>query len=192
MAGTLGNARAHPGSAPASAARPLLPDRLRRVWCHCSYGSLAPWAHGLLTVTSSAFLPGDDRLAAGVLLVTVLAGVLGLVLVGDLVLVFVPVLHVIGGLGGLIGGVGSAGGGSRAAWRAGKRPLRQRRVRGRMMLRRLGNDWLQFTSDKLFDLVFFSSFEDLRLHITGTIKSNGIRKLYEPSPVPTPDLQQGW
>ena len=35
------------------------------------------------------------------------------------------------------------------------------------------------------DLVFFSAFEDLRLRITGTMESNGIRKLYEPSPVPT-------
>ena len=35
------------------------------------------------------------------------------------------------------------------------------------------------------DLVFFSSFEDLRLNLTGTMESNGVRKLYEPSPVPT-------
>ena len=35
------------------------------------------------------------------------------------------------------------------------------------------------------DLVFFSAFEDLRLLFTGTMESNGIRKLYEPSPVPT-------
>ena len=35
------------------------------------------------------------------------------------------------------------------------------------------------------DLVFFSSFEDLGLHLTGTMESNGVRKLYEPSPVPT-------
>ena len=34
-------------------------------------------------------------------------------------------------------------------------------------------------------MVFFSSFEDLRLHLTGTMESNGVRKLYEPSPVPT-------
>jgi hypothetical protein len=33
--------------------------------------------------------------------------------------------------------------------------------------------------------VFFSAFEDLRLRFTGTIESNRIRKLYEPSPVPT-------
>ena len=35
------------------------------------------------------------------------------------------------------------------------------------------------------DMVFFSAFEDLHLRITGTMESNGIRKLYEPSPVPT-------
>ena len=35
------------------------------------------------------------------------------------------------------------------------------------------------------DLVFFSAFEDLRLRTTGTMESNGIRKVYEPSPVPT-------
>ena len=35
------------------------------------------------------------------------------------------------------------------------------------------------------DLVFFSAFEDLRLHTSGTMETNGIRKLYEPSPVPT-------
>ena len=35
------------------------------------------------------------------------------------------------------------------------------------------------------DLVFFSSFEDLRLHLTGTMESRGVRKLDEPSPVPT-------
>ncbi len=35
------------------------------------------------------------------------------------------------------------------------------------------------------DLVFLSIFENLCLCITGTIQSNGIRKLYEPSPVPT-------
>ena len=28
------------------------------------------------------------------------------------------------------------------------------------------------------DLVFFSSFEDLRLNLTGTMESNGVRKLY--------------
>ena len=35
------------------------------------------------------------------------------------------------------------------------------------------------------DLVFFSAFEDLRLRTTGATESNRIRKLYEPSPVPT-------
>ena len=35
------------------------------------------------------------------------------------------------------------------------------------------------------DLVFFSAFEDLHLQFTGTMESNRIRKLYEPSPVPT-------
>ena len=35
------------------------------------------------------------------------------------------------------------------------------------------------------DLVFFSAFEDLRLRTTSTMESNGIRKVYEPSPVPT-------
>ena len=34
-------------------------------------------------------------------------------------------------------------------------------------------------------LVFFSSFEDLGLHLTGTMESNGVRKLYGPSHVPT-------
>ena len=35
------------------------------------------------------------------------------------------------------------------------------------------------------DLVFFSAFEDLRLRTTSTMESNRVRKLYEPSPVPT-------
>ena len=35
------------------------------------------------------------------------------------------------------------------------------------------------------DLVFFSPFEDLHLQTSGTMETNGIRKLYEPSPVPT-------
>ena len=35
------------------------------------------------------------------------------------------------------------------------------------------------------DLVFFSAFEDLLLRITGTMESRGVRKLYEPSPIPT-------
>ena len=33
--------------------------------------------------------------------------------------------------------------------------------------------------------VFFSAFEDLGLHTSGTMEANGIRKLYEPSPIPT-------
>ncbi len=33
------------------------------------------------------------------------------------------------------------------------------------------------------DLVFFSAFEDFRLHTSGIMETNGIRKLYEPSPV---------
>ena len=39
--------------------------------------------------------------------------------------------------------------------------------------------------DIALDLVFFSSSEDLCLNLTGIIESNGVRKLYEPSPVPT-------
>ena len=35
------------------------------------------------------------------------------------------------------------------------------------------------------NLVFFSAYDDLRLRCTGTMESNGIRKMYEPSPVPT-------
>ncbi len=40
---------------------------------------------------------------------------------------------------------------------------------------------------RALDLVFFSAFEDLRLITSesGTMESNGIRKLYEASPVPT-------
>ncbi len=33
-------------------------------------------------------------------------------------------------------------------------------------------------------MVFFSAFEDLCLHMTGTMESNSVKKLYEPSPVP--------
>ena len=33
-------------------------------------------------------------------------------------------------------------------------------------------------------LVFFSAFEDLCLQMTGTMESNWVRKLYEPSPIP--------
>jgi hypothetical protein len=42
-----------------------------------------------------------------------------------------------------------------------------------------------YSEDIDVDLVFFSAFEDLRLHTSGTMETNGIRKLYEPSPVPT-------
>ncbi len=42
-----------------------------------------------------------------------------------------------------------------------------------------------YSEDIEVDLVFFSAFEDLRLHTSGTMEKNGIRKLYEPSPVPT-------
>ena len=41
------------------------------------------------------------------------------------------------------------------------------------------------SEDIPLDLVFFSAFEDLLLRITGTMESRGVRKLYEPSPVPT-------
>jgi hypothetical protein len=41
-------------------------------------------------------------------------------------------------------------------------------------------------SDEIdLDLVFFSAFENLCLRTTGTMEWNGIRKLYEPSPVHT-------
>jgi hypothetical protein len=43
----------------------------------------------------------------------------------------------------------------------------------------------RYLEDIDVDLVFFSAFEDLRLHTPGTMETNGIRKLYEPSPVPT-------
>ena len=42
-----------------------------------------------------------------------------------------------------------------------------------------------YAEDIALNLVFFSAFEDLGLRTTGTMESNGIRKLYEPSPVPT-------
>ena len=42
-----------------------------------------------------------------------------------------------------------------------------------------------YSEDIDVDLVFFSAFEDLRLHTSGTEKTNGIRKLYEPSLVLT-------
>ena len=43
----------------------------------------------------------------------------------------------------------------------------------------------QYSEDIDIDLVFFSAFEYLRLHTSGTMETNGIRKVYEPSPVPT-------
>jgi hypothetical protein len=42
-----------------------------------------------------------------------------------------------------------------------------------------------YSEDMALDQVLFSSFEDLRLRHSGTMESNKIRKLYEPSPVPT-------
>ena len=39
--------------------------------------------------------------------------------------------------------------------------------------------------DIQLDLVFFSPFEELRLRTAGIIESNGIHRVYEPSPVPT-------
>ena len=42
-----------------------------------------------------------------------------------------------------------------------------------------------YAEDIPLNLVFFSAFEDLLLRTTGTMESNGIRKLYELSPVPT-------
>jgi hypothetical protein len=47
-----------------------------------------------------------------------------------------------------------------------------------------------YSEDMSLDLVFFSAFESLLLQTSGTMESNGIRKLYEPSPVPT--LYVGW
>jgi hypothetical protein len=43
----------------------------------------------------------------------------------------------------------------------------------------------RYTEEIALNMVFFSAFEDLRLRINGTTESNGIGKLYEPSPVPT-------
>ena len=48
-----------------------------------------------------------------------------------------------------------------------------------------GTLYCRCPDDIPLDLVFFSSFEDLHLHLTGTMESHGVRKLYEPSPVPT-------
>ncbi len=41
------------------------------------------------------------------------------------------------------------------------------------------------SEDIHFDLVFLSAFEDLVLRITGTMERHRVRKLYEPSPLPT-------
>ena len=46
-------------------------------------------------------------------------------------------------------------------------------------------------ADIPLNLLFFSAFEDLRLRTTGTMESNGIRKLCEPSPGPVPTLYVG-
>jgi hypothetical protein len=43
----------------------------------------------------------------------------------------------------------------------------------------------RYSEEMALDLVFFSAFEDLRLRTSGTMESNGIRKLCESSPVPT-------
>ena len=43
----------------------------------------------------------------------------------------------------------------------------------------------KYADNIALNLVFFSAFEDLGLRTTGTMESNRIRKLYEPSPVPT-------
>ncbi len=49
----------------------------------------------------------------------------------------------------------------------------------------------RYSEDIDVDLVFFSAFEDLLLHTSGTMETNGIRKLYEPSPIPTLTLYVG-
>ena len=38
--------------------------------------------------------------------------------------------------------------------------------------------------DLRYDLVFFSTFEELKLPITGPMEDAGVVKLYEPSPTP--------
>ena len=43
----------------------------------------------------------------------------------------------------------------------------------------------RYSDETTLDLVLFSPFEDLHLQTSGTMETNGIRKLYEPSPVPT-------
>jgi hypothetical protein len=45
--------------------------------------------------------------------------------------------------------------------------------------------WFFSAPLRTFAWFFFSAFEDLRLRFTGTLESSRIRKLYEPSPVPT-------
>jgi hypothetical protein len=42
--------------------------------------------------------------------------------------------------------------------------------------------------DIQLDLIFFSPFEELRLRTAGIMKSKGIHRVYEPSPVPTVPL----
>jgi hypothetical protein len=37
----------------------------------------------------------------------------------------------------------------------------------------------RYSDETTLDLVFFSPFEDLRLQTSGTMETNGIRKLYE-------------
>jgi hypothetical protein len=41
-----------------------------------------------------------------------------------------------------------------------------------------------YSDETTLDLVFFSPLEDLHLQTSGTMETNGIRKLYEPFPVP--------
>jgi hypothetical protein len=48
-----------------------------------------------------------------------------------------------------------------------------------------------YSEDIHFVLFFFSAFEDLRLHTSVTMETNGIRKLYEPSESPAPTLYVG-
>jgi hypothetical protein len=56
------------------------------------------------------------------------------------------------------------------------RPIGARTVAGR---------WNRSDEDIQLDLVFFSAFEDLCLRTAGTMEANGIKKVYEPSPLPT-------
>jgi hypothetical protein len=44
--------------------------------------------------------------------------------------------------------------------------------------------------DIQLDLVFFSPFEELRLRTAGIMKSKGIHRVYEPSPVPTLNVRR--